>query len=331
MKIAIIYTGGTIGCNGSPLEPMSKNEFKRLFDIHIDINVDFLDFADTIDSTDIKPQQWCDIAQSIIDHYTNYDSFVVLHGTDTISYSLAMVSFILQDIDKPIIFSASQYPLFKGDNLNQDSDGYSNLIGAIKSCQKDIKGVNLYFANKLLKGTKVIKTNSYDYDAFSTPSHKEVVKTTKFDKNYKEKIAKIKEKNIYLKNSIKNTKVAIFKAFVAQKEMLDTLLDTTLSCVDGIVLLSFGAGNFPNKKYIFEKYKDIIVLNSSQVLDAKVDSSIYSSGSWLRDIKACDTLHMSYITAYVKLVYLLSLKDYYNYSKDDIKRLITTNLCGELD
>lgn len=341
MNIAILYTGGTIGSYGTPLSPMGLERFCEMFCTHIlqilqkkhqDIQIDFLPFDRAIDSTDLVPTDWCDILDTILLSYDRYDGFVILHGTDTMAYTSSMLSFMttdittLQRLQKPIILTGAMYPLFCSDSTC-DTHSLDNICGAIDSIYRVNSGVYLYFANTLYIGTKVYKHNSTTINAFRgkiVDGVKNATYTT---------VLTIQDQLNTIKKSITNINILSIYPHTYNSNIISKIITSYIDYdVDAIILHSFGNGNFPysndNENSLKKAIqKGIYVLNSTQLQEAYIDSTIYKAGSWLSNIGVIDTQNMTQITSYTKMLYLLSLKT----KKDDIKRLLLTNIANELD
>lgn len=203
MDIAVINTGGTISCVGDPLGPMTAAAFAAACQSIVDpiLAQQFPDLivtyvrdltfpesqSGTLDSTNLQPSDWCLIAGYILDHYADYDGWVVLHGTDSLSFTGTALPFLLSCFDangfgtallsKPVIITGSQVPLFyQAPNtatltLNFDTDAFQNVCGAIASAQSGIPEVCVYFDSQLYRGCRVMKTNASEFEAFSSPNY----------------------------------------------------------------------------------------------------------------------------------------------------------------
>ena len=204
MNIAVINTGGTISCVGTPLAPMTAKAFATacealidpiLLQNYPDLQVTYitdLTFPEsstgTLDSTNLQPTDWCLMAQYILDHYSLYDGWVVLHGTDSMDFTGTALPFLLSVFDangtqtaglsKPVIITGAQMPMFyqaagatAPSNLLYNTDAYQNFCGAIAAAQSGIPEVCVYFHNDLFRGNRVVKTNASEFDAFSSPNY----------------------------------------------------------------------------------------------------------------------------------------------------------------
>ena len=199
MRICVINTGGTIACTGSPLAPMSAGQFAQAAQqllgpslaaslqgvtVHFDTVLRFSDDGPgTLDSTDLRPRDWCRMAARLLDLYDDHDGFVILHGTDTMDYSAAALSFLLNVADgrgraratlsKPVILTGSQLPLFvqtaDGLALNAASDALGNLAGALSTARLHLPEVALFFDGRLLRGNRALKSSTTEFAGFDSP------------------------------------------------------------------------------------------------------------------------------------------------------------------
>ncbi|WP_410216677.1 asparaginase domain-containing protein [Paracoccus sp. (in: a-proteobacteria)] len=199
MRICIINTGGTISCAGQPLTPMSSDRFANAardlmgpslaaalpgHDLHFDTGLRFSDKGTgTLDSTDLRPIDWCRMAQRVLDLYDDHDGFVILHGTDTMDYSGAALPLLLNVFDglgmaraclsKPVILTGSQLPLLtetpEGLALNAGSDAFANLAGALAATRLRLPEVAIFFDGLLMRGSRALKVSSTEFAAFDSP------------------------------------------------------------------------------------------------------------------------------------------------------------------
>ncbi len=203
MNIAVINTGGTISCVGTPLQPMSANAFAKACQSVIDpivaqaypaLQLSYVtdlvfpeSSSGTLDSTNLQPTDWCLIAAYILDHYDTYDGWVILHGTDSMDFTGTALPFLLSSFDKQgiltaalsksVILTGSQVPMFWQDpktqalSLNFNTDAFQNFCGAVSAAQTGIPEVCLYFCGELFRGNRSVKTNASEFKAFSSPNH----------------------------------------------------------------------------------------------------------------------------------------------------------------
>lgn len=202
MNIAVINTGGTISCVGSPLQPMSASAFATacqalidpiLLQAFPDLTISYVtdlvfpeSSSGTLDSTNLQPTDWCLIASYILEHYDSVDGWVILHGTDSMDFTGTALPFLLSGFDrlgiptaalsKPVIITGSQVPMFWQDpasqalSLNFNTDAFQNVCGAVAAAQTGIPEVCIYFCSHLFRGNRAVKTNASEFQAFSSPN-----------------------------------------------------------------------------------------------------------------------------------------------------------------
>ncbi len=302
MKIAVINTGGTISCIGEPLAPMSAADFANaskkilnpvLIQQFPDIEIAYLtniafpeSSSKTLDSTNLQPTDWCIIAMGILANYTDYDGFLVLHGTDSMDFTGAALPFLLNNFDengngsavlsKPVIITGSQVPLYYKKNsdaeltLNFNTDAYQNVCGAVASARTGVPEVCVYFQNHLYRGNRVVKTNASEFNAFSSPNYPALaeygVKLSLFNKNWLpgpvhdsvslDSATVLAKQQAIVKNiakKIDNYPVAQLNAFPARYSqsagtayIADMISAIVGTGTSGLVLESYGEGNFPS-------------------------------------------------------------------------------------
>jgi L-asparaginase len=194
MNILILYTGGTIGCVGSPLSPMNGADFQQAFTQWVtpivqgtypDCTFGFAWFTPTLDSTNMQPVDWCSIAAQVLQNYADYDAFIVLHGTDSMAWTASALSFLLSGLQrdgtplaaltKPVVVTGAQLPLFtqqdRGYQVLFNTDALQNVCGAVASAYAGIAEVGLYFCNALMRGNRAVKTNASQFQAFTSPNY----------------------------------------------------------------------------------------------------------------------------------------------------------------
>ncbi|CAB9497156.1 60 kDa lysophospholipase [Seminavis robusta] len=295
MKLGIVYTGGTIGCFYRPLRPMTSEEFAALFDQHAmpiiaakypQLRMQHIPFGSALDSTNIQPMDWCKIVETILSAYMTCDCFLVLHGTDTMAYTASALSFLFTGVDtnghrdciinKPIIVTGSQLPLFDGENpkagaqIRFNSDAFQNICGAVTCAHYGIPKVCLFFNNKLFLGTRAQKTSSNQFDAFSSPNYPPLAQvgieatlnhgSVKLHFPSKEKLLtnplareRLQAQLDYI-SSLGNEKIRVstFEAYPANSKHLAGQLRNILHLdnpekqLHGLILEAYGAGNFPS-------------------------------------------------------------------------------------
>ena len=252
-KILLIYTGGTIGMikdyqTGVLRAFEFENIYQRIPELsHIDCIIDSISFEKAIDSSDMNPKHWINIAEVIENHYDKYDGFVVLHGSDTMSYSASALSFMLEGLSKPVIFTGSQLPI--GDLR---TDAKENLITSIQLATLKENGVSviqevgLYFEYKLYRGNRTTKINAEHFQAFTSMNYPTLAESGVHLKVMKENLLP-KKINATLKVWKEfEQNVAIIKIFPGITEsILNSFFEIPLKAV---ILETYGSGNAPTER-----------------------------------------------------------------------------------
>ena len=336
-KILIIYTGGTIGMIKDPesgqLKSFDFNHIhKHVPEIHrLNVELTTFSFQEPIDSSEMNPVFWTDIAQKVYDNYANYDGFVILHGSDTMAYTASALSFMLQDLSKPVILTGSQLPIG-----TIRTDGKENLITAIEiAASKNEKGesriqeVAVYFEFSLFRGNRCSKISANQFEAFSSPNYPKLAEAG-IEINYNtEKAFQSKSKELKLFTNL-NNHVALLKIFPGfSANVYKNLFD--INEVKGIIIETFGAGNAPSNdefRQLITSYiqKGGIILNITQCNSGSVQQGKYETSSFFDKIGVISGKDMTTEAALAKMMYLLGSQD----SKEEILRKLAISLTGEL-
>lgn len=336
-KICIIYTGGTIGMvrteNGfAPKQGVFAGELEAIRDLRSDRmpDWDMIEFDPLLDSSNITYEQWNQIAETIEANYDSYDGFVVLHGTDTMAYTASALSFMLEGLDKPVVFTGSQIPL-----CELRSDGKDNLITSVLIAADGMaREVSLYFSNKLLRGNRATKMSSDDLIAFETPNYPALARAG-IDVEYNEKALLPAQEAASVSGlhvtRFRKTGLGVIKLIPGINfELFEPI---TSGALDGLVLETFGAGNIPSYDETLlhliseASANDTIVVVCTQCPHGTVRLGAYEAGSELVKAGAVNGFNMTTEAATAKLTYLLSK----GYNHDEIRRLMEEDLRGELD
>lgn len=336
-NILLIYTGGTIGMvkdfeTGALKAFNFKNLLKRIPELQlIDCDIDTISFEEPIDSSNMNPQEWVHIAEIIETHYNAFDGFVVLHGSDTMSYTASALSFMLENLAKPVIFTGSQLPI--GDLR---TDAKENLITSIElaSLQKEgkpaIKEVGLYFEYKLYRANRTTKINAEHFQAFASFNYPDLAESgvhLKINAPYLFQ-PNLNKKLVVHKNMDIN--VAIIKLFPGLSEaVLTSILNTPK--LKGIIIETFGSGNCTTETWFINLLKkaiskDIHIINVTQCAGGSVIMGHYETSSELKKIGVISGKDITTESAISKLMFLLGKKN----SDKDFKIKYETALCGEM-
>ncbi len=333
-KVCILYTGGTIGMvrteNGfAPAPGTFAAELAAIRDMSSPKmpEWDLVEFNPLLDSSNITYEQWNQIAGEIESRYDDYDGFVVLHGTDTMAYSASALSFMLEGLGKPVVFTGSQIPL-----CELRSDGKDNLITSVMiAAEGKVREVCLYFCNVLLRGNRAMKFSSDGLIAFTSPNYTELAKAG-ISIEYREKaFLDVDPDSRMTVRRLKNTRLGVVKVFPGiQFDLFTPIVHDDLQ---GLILETFGSGNIPNydetlSNLIEEAAKiGAVVVVCTQCPQGSVRLGTYEAGSALVDAGAVSGFNMTTEAAVAKLQYLLSQ----DLNHDQVRELMETNLRGELD
>ena len=329
--IYIAYTGGTIGMQPSErgyvpapgflTETLSKlPEFHRdempIFDIH--------EYPNLIDSSDMSPLDWQQMANDIKRNYQKYDGFIILHGTDTMAYTASALSFMLEGLNKPVIVTGSQIPL-----AELRSDGQENLLNALFiAANYPIAEVGLFFNNRLFRGNRARKLDANGFNAFDSPNFPALI-----DAGIKIKVTgnhlQSKKQDQLVVGEIHPQPIGLVSLYPGISE--EVIRNTVKQPVKALILLSYGVGNAPQSKALLDELRSandnqIIVLNCTQCLRGKVDMSGYANGRTLADAGVVSGADMTPEAALAKLHYLMSKP----LSFSQIKQQLKEDLRGEL-
>ncbi len=335
-SILIIYTGGTIGMMKDPqngaLQPFDMDNLRKMLPVleYLECEIAFHSFEKLIDSSNVTPDFWIELASVIEGNYEQYDGFVVLHGTDTMSYSASMLSFMLENLNKPVIFTGSQLPISV-----IRSDGRDNFINAIEIAAARENGlpcvpeVAIYFENKLMRGNRTNKFNAENFDAFLSANYPPLAEVGVHIKYDYAVILKPTDKKLKVYKNL-NANIAILKIFPGISEnIVQSILN--ISGLKGVVIETYGAGNAPTDDWFIQCLsraiqKGIVIYNVTQCKTGSVEMSLYETGTRLDEIGVVGGYDITTESAVSKMMFLLGQ----GYSGTELGHLLQTSLRGEL-
>ncbi len=326
--ILLLTTGGTItmvrdGKTGSLVPARSSDELIGHFPEVKNIAQITKKEVINIDSTNIQLDHWQKIARAIYSSYHEYDGFVITHGTDTLAYTASALSFMLQNLNKPVIMTGSQMPLGE-----VGSDARNNFINSFIAATKDIHEIAVLFGEKIIRGTRAKKISAFHLNAFESVNEKpigEVGLAIKLFEHRRRRCAK-KIKTAY--NFNKN--VFLLKLFPAiSPRIFDKIIEMGY---EGIVIEGFGAGNIPTVENSIlpgiqrAVNKNIPVVIGTQCLLGEVDLSLYEVGMKAARIGAIPAFDMTLETTLCKLMYALGTTS----DLKTVEKIMKTDICGEI-
>ena len=337
-SVLLIYTGGTIGMIENPetgaLESLNFDhilnhvpELKRF-----NYNIATHQFNPPIDSSDIEPPDWARLVKIISDNYDRFDGFVILHGTDTMSYTASALSFMLENLGKPVILTGSQVPIGM-----LRTDGKENLITAIEiaaSANQDgtpiVSEVCILFENNLMRGNRTTKINAENFNAFRSYNYPILAHAGIHIKYETHLIRKPDRTRPMTPHFLLDANVVIFTLFPGiREEVVSAILNT--SGLRAVILKTFGSGNAPQKEWLINLLrkttkKGIIVVNITQCKTGAVEMNRYKTGHQLLSVGVICGYDSTPESAITKLMFLLA----HDLSINEIRKRMDSDIAGEI-
>jgi L-asparaginase len=335
-RILIIYTGGTIGMVHDPVQnTLRPFDFEKItaqvpelsrFDYRLSVH----SFTPLIDSSDIQPRIWTELAGVIYHNYADYDGFVILHGTDTMSYTASALSFMLENLDKPVILTGSQLPIGE-----IRTDAKENLITSIEiaSARKNgrplINEVCIFFDYRLFRGNRSSKFSSSKFEAFHSPNYPVLAEAGVHIEYYEQQMLPAASGALEVSRAL-DPDIAVLKLFPGiGEEFVRCVLGT--KGLKGLVLETFGSGNAPTSGWFIEALrtaveKGLIIYNVTQCSAGAVEQGRYETSRKLKEIGVTGGADITTEAAVTKMMYLLGREKH----PAEVKRLLQTALRGEM-
>lgn len=316
-NILLIYTGGTIGMGKNPetgaLEPL---DFKHLVDSVsefqlIKAHIDVRKFDPPIDSSDMDPMRWAELVSIISQNYDDYDGFVILHGTDTMAYTASALSFMLENLTKPVILTGSQLPIGE-----LRTDGKENLMTSIEIASMTdqqthrplVPEVCIFFNGKLLRGNRSMKINADGFHAFDSYNHPHLCDVGVDYVFHKHHILQPDYSKPMIPHLRLNPNVVVFSLFPGIQH---SLVEHVLSSPNlrGIVMRTYGSGNAPQHPWLQRLLRaaadrGVTVVNISQCVCGNVEMGRYDNGFQLKLAHVVSGHDSTVEAAVTKLMYL---------------------------
>lgn len=333
-KIYIAYTGGTIGMKKSPngyipVEGYITDVLNSMTELSRPELPEFTikEYSPVLDSSNMTPKDWQFIADDIKAHYADYDGFVVLHGTDTMAYTSAALSFMLKNLGKPVIVTGSQIPLSE-----IRSDGLNNLLNSLYlAAHYPIAEVGLFFNNRLLRGNRATKADADGFNAFDSPNYPALIEAgIQIEVNDKALLPQSSSSSNELQViNIKDQPIGVVSLYPGISHLV--IANILAQPVNALIIQSYGVGNAPENEELLKEIKlaterEILVVNRTQCHSGSVDMDGYATGHALKDAGVLSAYDMTLEACLTKIHHLLSQDLPFN----EVRRQFVTDLKGEL-
>ena len=335
-RILIIYTGGTLGMDYNEQGALAPCSFDRILSRvpvieELQVNLSVISFKEPIDSSNVHIEHWQLLASIIYEHYENYDGFLILHGTDTMAYSASALSFMLEGVNKPIIFTGAQLPI-----ASPRSDATENLVTSLeiaadkKNGKPIITEVCIFFNHVLLRGNRAKKVESQHFDAFESENYP-ILAEAGISIDYHWSYLRPYVKDFIQVNPEMDNSVVVLKLFPGLNETTAASI-LLADAVKGIIIESYGSGNVPNEKWFLQLLKESVkkgklILNVSQCNGGRVMHGKYETSSELDKIGVVSGHDLTSEAATAKMMYVLARFK----NLRDAKKCLRTPIRGEMN
>ena len=337
-SILIIYTGGTIGMIENPETGALENFDMEQFRHHVpelkrfNFNIDAITFESPIDSSDMEPHYWVKIAKMISDNYDRYNGFVVLHGTDTMAYTASALSFMLENLGKPVIVTGSQLPIGK-----LRTDGKENLLTSIEiAAARNAQGeptvpeVCIFFQSALMRGNRTTKINAEGFNAFRSYNFPPLAKAGIHIKYETHLIRRPDPSKPFKAHYLLDNNVLFLTLFPGIREEIADLV-SQVKGLKAVILKTYGAGNAPQRPWLVSRLKrmteqGMIVVNITQCSKGRVEMGLYETSLQLLEAGVVNGYDATPESMLTKLMFLLGL----GFTRDEIVEKMNQSLRGEI-
>ncbi len=336
--ILLVYTGGTIGMYENPKTGALENfDFDQLIHYVPEVeqfgyHIDSISFDPPIDSSDISPTYWRKLAHIIGGNYEQYGGFVVLHGTDTMSFTASALSYMLENLGKPVILTGSQLPIGQ-----IRTDGKENLLTAIEiAAAKNANGdpmvteVCIFFERKLMRGNRTTKTNAQGFNAFHSHNYPSLAEAGIHIDYYEHRVRRPLPESRLIVHDKLDEHILVLTLFPGiRQDVVEAMLNVPK--MRAVVLKTYGSGNAPQKAWLVNliaalQARGILVVNITQCLKGRVEMERYGTGLQLLKAGVINGYDCTFEGMMTKLMFLLGQEQ----DVTRLRELLNTSIAGEI-